>query len=162
MYRDLSALFFLVAGKESNEQGEKGVNISAAFPFISGETGSVVPHIPMVQVLNAPHSREVKTRGMKSGRMEFEFRVCRLQVRHWANHWASPGLSLPLCKVGTGSPLFSRAAGKVRGDHAWKGLGCAPGAQDAPKTRELTRPRLCARAGELGGHTQTRLGLVTK
>lgn len=76
MYRDLSALFFLAAGKESNEQGEKGVNISAAFPFISGETGSVILHVPMAQVLNAPQSREAETWVLKSGRIGFELRVC--------------------------------------------------------------------------------------
>lgn len=35
-------------GKKSNEQLEKGVNTDFAFPFIFGETGLVIGHIPMV------------------------------------------------------------------------------------------------------------------
>lgn len=34
-------------GKTSNEQLEKGVNTDFAFPFIFGETGLVIGHIPM-------------------------------------------------------------------------------------------------------------------
>lgn len=76
MYRDLSALFLLAAEKESNEQREKGVNISSASPFISGGIGLVIRHIPNAHVLKVPHSREAKTRVLKSGRMEFEPSVC--------------------------------------------------------------------------------------
>ena len=68
MYGDLGALLFLVAGKESNEQLEIGVSIASAFPFIFGETGLLIRHIPTAGLLKAPQSREAELWVLKSGR----------------------------------------------------------------------------------------------
>lgn len=105
-------LFFLFAGKEGDEQLQKGVNISSAFPLIFGETGLVIQHVLLAHLLKVPHSSEAKTWVLKSGITEFESKVCHLQMRTLqAICPLKPQFSI--CKMGLGNTLFPGLWGRL-------------------------------------------------